>query len=69
MSMTADPRFGREMHFGHASPAILAPLLPYLYWLARHMYFLYANFFLWNAPKGMLCRLLATVIRAAGYVC
>lgn len=53
MSMTADPRFGREMYFGHASPRILTPLMPYLYWVARHLYFALANLFLWNAPKGM----------------
>lgn len=53
MAMTADPRTGRELHFGHASPALVTWFLPYLCALARLIYFALANIFLWNSSKGV----------------
>eukprot|EP00124_Ichthyophonus_hoferi_P002376 Ihof_evm5s159 gene=Ihof_evmTU5s159 len=53
-SVTADSRFGRELHFcrgegfGRAMPSILCPLLPYVFWLSRQLQLFLSINLLWT---------------------
>lgn len=53
MSLTADPRFGRELHFGKATPAVLCHMLPPVYGLARRINLGLSMALLWRSDRGV----------------